>query len=141
MRIVFSLVLLFALTLLLAPDSVVQAREKTRYVTVFMTFHEASQGRQTSTGKRESAKIVAQNRKKNQTGALPIGAIVVPRAYKDKQSGKWVKGNLPKRYVGDTMGPAPRQKNYLWLDYYYTGKRSAWMEQFNMTWVKIEITH
>jgi len=124
-----------------AHGSVVQARPKTRYMTVFMTFHEASRGSRTSSGKRENANMAAQNRRNNQSGSLPIGAVVFPRAYKDKKTGKWIRGNLPKRHVADTMGPAARRKDYLWIDYYYTGQRSAWMERFNKAWVKVEIAY
>jgi len=104
-----------------------------------MTFHDAGRGRPTSSGKRENANMVAQNRKQGQKGALPMEAAIFPRAYKDKKTGQWVKGNLPKRYIFDTMGPSARRKNYLWIDYYYTGQRSAWMERFNNTWVIVEI--
>lgn len=139
MRIVLILALSSTLLFLTAHDSAVQARPKARYITVFMTFHDAGRGRPTSSGKRENANMVAQNRKQGQKGALPMEAAIFPRAYKDKKTGQWVKGNLPKRYIFDTMGPSARRKNYLWIDYYYTGQRSAWMERFNNTWVIVEI--
>lgn len=144
MRILLTLVLAVAL-FYLAPDTcVLQGQNKTRkpqarIVKVFMTFHDASRGRPTSSGKRENGQMAAQNRKKYQSGALSIGTTILLKAYKDKKTGKWAKGTLPKRYVSDTMGRVARRKDHLWIDYYYTGKRSAWMERFNNTWVKIEI--
>lgn len=142
MRVLLT-VLLLALGLLAPVISVwpVFAKNKLRVkqVQVFLTFHNAGKGRVTSLGKRENSQIVAQNRKKGQNNALPFGALIQPFAYKDKKNGKWVNATLPRRRIADTMGPAARRKNYLWIDYYYTGKRSAQMERFNCTWVKIQV--
>lgn len=144
LRIVMFLVLVWALFLTVKEcgNSKAQyAKPKRKTVIVFMTFHSTKAGRITSEGKKENAKIAAQNRTKKQKNALPIGTTIIPVSYKDKKTGQWVNSSLSKRFIADTMGPSARKKDYLWIDYYYEGELTPEMQKFNATWVKIEIVY